>query len=121
MKKIVLLTLLSAALVLGLVSCGGESSDDGPAGFNAVGTWKCIYSTWSGWATNPFDERFIYKSDMTYEMTFNGKVTEAGTWEYTDTGLREFARGGASSKEYDPATKELVDKFTDDTRRYKKQ
>jgi hypothetical protein len=75
------MTLVLAALVLSFASCSDGSAagndDDGPAGFNAVGTWKCV--SWT-YGSNPFpyDDRWVFKSDKTYECFENGKLTDAG-------------------------------------------
>jgi len=87
MKKISItvlsMALVLAALVFGLVSC--DNGATGPAGFNAVGTWKLVSSIY--WGNRLPNESYVFKSDMTYENIYDGKVSRSGTWDYTDTGI----------------------------------
>ena len=109
MKKIVLLTLVLAALILSLASCSdGSGAGIGGGSFNAVGTWKNVRPT--------LDERFVFKSDKTYEHIDDGKTLWTGTWDYAESwdhtsyGIVFITFQYAKNVycDYDPATKELV-------------
>jgi hypothetical protein len=121
MKRIISAILISAALAFGFASC-----DDGAAGgasWNPVGTWKCVSSNY-GDGSVPFDERYEFKSNGTYEYKFNGELQWSGTYEYDDNRiyLTNFGTGHVTTSfEYDSATKKLVFRMTNDIRRYVKQ
>jgi len=113
------MTLVLMALVFGLASCSDGSM--GPAGFNAVGSWKLVSWTYDNKPIT-WIELYTFRSDKTWELTFDDKFNCGGTWDYTDTGvvLTGFSMG-LSYREYDPANKELMFKLTNATMRYKKQ
>jgi hypothetical protein len=118
MKKITLAILILAALAFGFASC-----DDGAAGgasWNPVGTWKCVRTTYGNGSVS-YDQRYIFKSDGTFEEYGNGNLGLTGTYEYDNQGISLNIYHGILFFGYNSATKELEHEMPQETRFYAKQ
>jgi predicted small secreted protein len=121
-KRIISAILILAALAFGFASCD-DGAAGGGRGWDAVGMWKCVRTTYGNGSVS-YDQRYIIKSDGTFELYANGKLDWSGTYQYNDQGIElhvEYPRQMISYRKYNPTTKELEHEMPQETRFYAKQ
>ena len=124
MKKIILAILVLAVLGLSLTGC---QTGLGGYGWNPVGTWRLVSSTYSGDSLS-LGHRYIIKSNGSWEEIISENLESSGTYEYDDEEIRLNATWSKSGTgmgirrmNYDAATNELAQQLSNYTRRFAKQ